>query len=84
MGYYLTVMKSFVSVLIEVDMLTDTSVQIKDPKWGDYYIQVLNIDTEDETFQVCKNGIEVNVEWATVEGATACAELLAEGYLKEW
>ncbi len=64
-------------------MLSSTGVQIKDPTWGDYYIQVLHVNTEDESFQVCKSGIAVNVEWATVEGATTCVELLAEGYLQE-
>ena len=82
MGYYLTVMKFFVSVLIGVDM-SNVITGVTCPKWGEYYIQVLHADTEDESFQVCKNGIAVNVEWATLEGATACAELLAEGYLKE-
>lgn len=73
------VMKSFVSELIEVNMIK----KITCAKWGTYYIQVLHADTDDEAFQVCSAGVAVNVEWATVEGATACAELLAEGYLKE-
>lgn len=68
-------------------MLHDTSTLIKDPAWGEYFIHVINMDTEEEKFHVCKvvkgAGKQVNVEWATVEGATACVELLAEGYLKE-
>jgi len=54
------------------------------PDWNGYKIQVLHVDTEEERFQVCsKAGVAVNVEWYTLEGATACAELLAGGYWKE-
>ena len=56
---------------------------ITDPKWGKYSITVQGIDDE-ETYHVLNGkGQRVNVEWATYEGASACAELLAEGYLRE-
>lgn len=78
------VMKSFVSEIIGVNMLKDSSVQIQDPEWGGYYIQVLHIDTEDELFQVCsKSGVAIKSAWQTVEGATAHCELLAGGYWQE-
>ncbi len=65
-------------------MLEDTAILIKDPAWGTYNIQVIGINTEQECFQVLNDkGEKVNVEWATYDGAATCAELLAEGYLKE-
>ena len=66
-------------------MLLANSVQMTDPAWGEYSIHVVGAGSiDDATFQVLNGkGEAVNVEWATIEGATACAELLAEGYLKE-
>ena len=41
-------------------------------------------DGEDAVFVILNaSDRKVNVEWTTVEGATTCAELLAEGYLQE-
>ena len=77
------VMKSFVSEITEVNMLLDTSKVIKNPKWNGYMLQVIGIG-DDTAYHVLNwKGKKVNVEWATYEGAAACAELLAEGYLKE-
>ncbi len=71
MAYYPTVMKSFVSVLIGIDM-------------GEYTVVRWDItSTESEYWVVNAEQQRVNVAWATREGATACAELLAEGYLQE-
>ena len=67
-------------------MLLDNSVQLTDPAWGEYSIHVINTygTGTDHTYKVLNGkGKQVNVEWATVEGATACIELLAAGYLKE-
>ena len=62
----------------------DTDVYMQDPAWVEYRIKVLHFDTEAECFHVVNSKDElVNVEWATVEGATSCVELLEEGYLKE-
>ena len=59
-------------------------VYIQDPTWGEYQIQTDTDDGDDGKFQVLNGkGEAVNVEWATYEGAAACAELLAEGYFKE-
>jgi hypothetical protein len=81
MDYSLMVMKSFVSEITEVNMLLNV---ITSSKWGDYAIHVLGTGCVDSVFQVVNaTGKEVNVEWATYDGAVACAELLAEGYLKE-
>ncbi len=65
-------------------MLLDTTVLIADPEWRGYKIQVIGINTEAECFQVLNaQDKQVRGTWCTVEGATACAELLAEGYWKE-
>lgn len=65
------VMKSFVSELIEVNM-------------DEYTVVAWDVtSTEREYWVVNSQQQRVNVAWATREGATACAELLAEGYLKE-
>jgi len=51
--------------------------------WGEFLIKPIGIG-EDTTYQVLNGkGEAVNVAWATLEGATVCAELLAEGYLRE-
>ena len=51
------------------------------PNWNGYQVQILGYG-DDCKFQVLNKQHEpVNVVWATIEGATACAELLAEGYL---
>ena len=60
-------------------------VQIKDPSWGDYHIETNTDDGEDGVFLVMNSkGKQVSKRaWCTVEGATACAELLAGGYWEE-
>ena len=71
MGYSLMVMKFFVSDVIEVSM-------------SEYTVVVWDVtSTQREYWVVNSQQQRVNVAWATMEGATACAELLAEGYLKE-
>jgi len=78
------VTKSFVSEVIGINMLDNTGVQIQDPSWGEYKIQVINFNTDDELFQVLNRKDEpVKAPWQTVEGATAHCELLAGGYWKE-
>ena len=48
------------------------------------YVIVIEGSGDDAEFWVTNvKGNKVNVAWATLEGATAAAELLAEGYLKE-
>lgn len=84
---YLTVMKFFVSVLIGIDMSYTHSLQGKfvwgNSAWGEYVIQPIG-SGEDTQYKVLNGkGEQVNVVWATLEGATACAELLAEGMLQE-
>lgn len=77
------VMRHFVLELIEVNMALGI-VQIKNPAWGEYHIETNTDDGDDATFAVMNGkGKQVNVEWATIEGASACAELLAAGCLKE-
>ena len=87
-------MKFFVSEITGVNMsllagITDAelltkNVAIGDSAWGSYTIKPVDAGDGDLAFQVLNNkGEQVNVEWATYEGAAACAELLAEGYLKE-
>jgi len=52
--------------------------------WGDYAVIVEDTLFTDEVYWVLNSkGKKVNVAWATLEGAAAAAELLAEGYLKE-
>lgn len=78
------VMKSFVSEIIGVNMLANTGVQIQDPKWGEYKIQVMGINTDNELFQVLNGRDEpIKAPWQTVDGATAHCELLAGGYWEE-
>lgn len=50
-----------------------------------YSVKIVREDADgDAVYQVVNvKGEKVNVEWATYDGAQACAELLAEGYLKE-
>jgi len=50
-----------------------------------YTVKIVREDTYgDAVYQVFNDkGDKVNVEWATYEGATACAELLEEGHLRE-
>ncbi len=56
----------------------------KQPAWGTYQVVMDGTLWTDEVYWVLNNkGEKVNVEWATEEGATACAELLALGVLKE-
>jgi hypothetical protein len=79
------VTRCFVLEFIEVNMILNSSVLIKDPAWGEYFIQVIGFDTEQEQFKVLNGkGKQASANlWQTYDGAAACAELLAEGYFKE-
>ena len=66
------------------EQLLTPNLVLSNSDWGDYVIQPLDAGDGDLAYQVLNGkGKAVNVVWATIEGATACAELLAEGYLKE-
>ncbi len=77
------VMKSFVSELTGVNMKALGVVSIADPSWGEYHIETNTDDGDDMVFVVRDSkGEQKCSEWATIEGATACVELLEGGYWK--
>lgn len=77
------VMRSFVSEIIGVNM-TLGIVSIVNDDMGSYHVETNTDEGEDATFDVVnKDGKVIGGAWCTVEGATACAELLAGGYWKE-
>ena len=58
-------------------------VSITDPTWGEFHIETNTDDGDDMVFVVRDSeGKQKYSDWATIEGATACAELLAGGYWK--
>lgn len=59
-------------------------VSITGKSMGSYHIETNTDDGEDAMFEVInKDGKQIGCAWCTIEGATACAELLAEGHWKE-
>ena len=52
--------------------------------WGDYVVHPHKGDDGDTVYDVLNGkGEPTKRTWQTFDGAAACAELLAEGYLKE-
>ncbi len=77
-------MKSFVSEVIGINMKALGIVSIVSEAMGSYHVETNTDDGDDATFEVVNSkGQVVGCSWCTIEGASACAELLAGGYWKE-